>query len=328
MIKLIMRIRHRSKKILHHRHTGKLAHGQYTAYGLLLLMLLATSAPLIMVSRALAQAAPSTPASGDGIFAVVQEGPPTERPTITSPVQNRVFSVTDVPRVIGDCQPGTAIQIFKNEVFAGATLCNDNGRYAVDVDLFQGTNILIARSLGKTNQAGPESLPVTVVKGVLSINNPEDKLRAPFYISSDFLYKGVNVGKPLEWNLDIGGGLAPYAVSVSWGDGKTDLISRSGNGRFTVSHIYDKSAQTADGSFVTTIIATDQQGTKSFIKLVAIVSGTTPEGIVGEVKRGYDLSGVLRMAWQLFIGAVAILLAYWLGEKRELYVQRRHAVVR
>lgn len=291
-----------------------------------MVMLFVVSAPLIIVTRAVAQSASSGSGNGEGIFAVVQTAPPSQRPTIATPAPNTVFNLTDVPRVVGNCEVGTALQVFKNEVFGGATLCGNNGRYAVDVDLFQGSNTLIVRSLSKTNQAGPESLPVTVQKGATSSDDLSQKTIAPFYISSDFLYKGVSVGKPLEWNLDIGGGLAPYAVSVSWGDGKTDLISRPTNGRFTVSHIYDKSAQTSDGSFITTVIATDQQGTKSFIKLVAIVSGTEAAGVAGEIKRGYDVSGVLRMAWQLLIGAIAIVFAYWLGERRELYVQRRHAV--
>lgn len=317
----------KSPRILHHRHTGKIVHHQHTAYGLLVVLLLVASVPLMMVTRAVAQSTTSGSATGDGIFAVVQTSPPTVRPTITTPAANTVFNLTDVPRVVGSCEAGTALQVFKNEVFGGAALCGSNGRYAVDVDLFQGSNTLIVRSLSKTNQAGPESLPVTVQKGTLGSNDTARGTIAPFYISSDFLYKGVSVGKPLEWNLDIGGGLAPYAVSVSWGDGKTDLISRSANGRFAISHIYDKSAQTADGSFITTVIATDQQGTKSFIKLVAIVSGTEGVGVAGDIKRGYDLSGVLRMSWQLLIGATAVLIAYWLGERRELYLHRRHAVM-
>ena len=311
------------KKILPKHHTGKLVHHRHTSYSALVGVLIMTTIPLFMMSREAANAAPTDPVTEEySTYAVVPGPIPRTAPVITSPGQGTVFTSNDPVAVSGSCPNDMLIKVFKNDVLAGAVFCQA-GRFSVDVDLFPASNALVARAYNANNNVGPDSAVVTVRRDVLGLTtNPNVVPADRFFITSDIQYKGSNAGETLTRQLTISGGQAPYAVSVSWGDGKTDLISRSQAGPFEVSHVYKNAGEGPQNSFDITVLATDQSGTKSFIHLVAIVNGDKPS-VVSTIKAGSNWSGALKIAWQLVVLAAVIVFSFWVGERREAFMLKR-----
>ena len=317
-----------SSKLLAGHHTGKIRPHQHTSYASLAIILLMAVVPLLSASQSVAFAS----TNGGGAYqtyAVVPGAIPKDPPTISNLLAGQIFATSDPVLVKGSCPGGTMVKIFKNEVLAGATLCQ-NGSYQLSIDLFVGNNSVIARAYNTNDVTSPDSNPVSVqlllpgskLTGSDQLNN----FGAPagqFYVTSELFHRGATAGDTMSWPLILAGGQAPYAVNVSWGDGKTDLLSRGDTGRFDISHVYAKPGGYR-GSYTIVVTATDQAGNKSFIQLIAIVSGNVqPAGIVSNVKGGYNYSTVLRLAWQMLAVAAIVVISFWLGEKREAEVLKR-----
>lgn len=316
-------------KKLGREHTGKLRHHRHTSYGSLMLILLLMFVPVFMASRSVASAATSATDKVEGsyqTYAVVPGAVITEAPTISSPSAGQIFNNADAIEVRGTCTNRALVKLFKNQVLAGAALCQ-NGNYRINIDLFLGTNNLVARDYNANDVPGPDSKTVQVELALAGNSqtggNTIGGVNQQFYITSNISHRGVNAGDEMTWPLIIGGGQGPYAVSVSWGDGKTDLYSRSNAETFDLKHIFDKAAP-SKGGYTIFIKATDQAGNRSLLQLVAIVSGDQPPvGVVGSVSGGYSNSTMIKFAWQALAVLVLVVFSFWLGERRELGILKR-----
>jgi hypothetical protein len=309
------------KKLLPAQHTGKIRHHKHTSYGALALVLLLGLVPLVVASRSVALAAADPVAINNSVYAVVPGPTPSTAPIITNIPPGTVYTDNNPVVVLGTCPADTLVKIYKNDVFSAATLCQ-NGRFSTLIDLFLGSNTLIVRAFNTSNNVSPESTPIRVAKELAGINL--SNVGQQFVITSDIYYRGVGVGEKLSWPITVTGGQAPYAVSIAWGDGKTDLISRGVPGMFDIQHIYDKPGNGYKNSYDVTITTTDSAGNRSFVHLVSIVTGGDP-GIVGSIKQGYDWSTAIRISWQVMITVILLLLAFWLGERREMRLLRKRA---
>ena len=318
-------------KLLARHHTGKLRHHKHTSYGALAVILVLACLPLVAASRSVAYAATSG-GGGYQTYAVVAGPIPKTAPTINTPANGTHFTTADPVLVKGSCPNSTLVKIFKNGVLAGAGLCQ-GGAYQLQIDLFVGSNSLIAIAYNANDVASPESVPTSVqlilpgsdLNGSDQLNN-QGAPAGQFYITSEVFHRGSSVGDTTTWPLIIGGGQPPYAVSVSWGDGKTDLVSRGDANRFDISHVYSQPSGD-HGGFTIVIKATDQAGTASYLQLVAIVSGQTKAaaGLVSGVTGGYGHSTIIRTAWQVMLVATIVVFSFWLGEKREARLLGRTA---
>lgn len=321
----------RPTKLLAKKHTAKLRHHKHTSYGSLLLILVLVLVPVFGASRAVAADAGLPPVTdSEGVFGVVAGPVPKTAPTIQNLTSGQVFTTSDPVRIQGSCPAGTLVKVFKNEVFAGGTLCQ-NGSYQLSIDLFIGDNSLIARAYNTNDVASPDSVPVSVtlslpgssLDGTSQLSNASAANQ--YYVTSELSHRGAEVGATMTWPLILSGGTQPYAVSVSWGDGKTDLVSRQSPGRFDISHVYESSGGYR-GSYQIIIKSTDAAGNKSYLQLTSIVSGGKKAvGIAGSVSGGYNNSPFIKVAWQLLAATFIAVLAFWLGEKRELRVVRARA---
>lgn len=314
------KVKNDHKKIIHKKHTGKLRPHKHTSYGSLAIIVALAFVPLLLVSR------PVFASDGNRTYAVVPGAVPKTPAVITAPSSGKVVTTSDPITVTGKCTSDNLIKIFKNEIMAGATLCQ-RGIFSLPIDLFAGNNTLIARTYNALDEPGPDSVPVTVshvnpgtsLQGTGQINS----ITAPtnqFFITTEVSHRGANVGDPMTWPLTLTGGQAPYAVSVSWGDGKTELISRGAAGRFDISHTYKKAASYS-GSYIIIIKATDQVGSDSYLQLSAIVSGDSkPAGIASALGGGSTGSPSIKLAWVGLGSAVVIVASFWIGERREAFV--------
>lgn len=315
------------KKIVPKHHTGKLVHHRHTSYGALITLVAMAVVPIFMMSREVATAAPEDSVTTEySTYAVVPAPIPQDPPAINLPSLGTVFASPEPVSVSGSCPNDTLIKVFKNDVMAGTVFCQ-NGRFSINIDLFHGPNALVARAYNANNISGPDSTVVTVRRDVAAQGVDQNLAIAglkKFAITADGPYTGVNVGQKLVLRLSLSEGQAPYAVSVSWGDGKTDLVSRTQPGGFEVSHVYGEPGSGSKSSHDITVLATDQSGTKSFIHLETIVNGDKP-GVVGTIKAGYNWSSMLKTAWQVVLVTTLIVISFWLGERREAFVLKRRA---
>ena len=114
--------------------------------------------------------------------------------------------------------------------------------------------------------------------------------------------------------------MAPYAVSIDWGDGTTDLVTRLAPGPFSVKHTY-KQVGGYMGSYPLIIRAADAVGHTAFLQLTTIVGRDT--GNQGAAAAAAANTNKLMIIWPIWIVLLLMILSFWLGEKREKKIMER-----
>lgn len=301
-------------KIIHRRHTGRLRPHEYTSYLPLALLLLIVGLALT-VSSVIALSPP--PQAGSiGLTGTMPGPPPTVAATIKAPTDQQHFSATPVT-ITGTCPKGTLVEVYKNDIFAGSTTCSDGGTYTLDVDLLIGKNALIARVYDALNQPGPDSNTVTVFYDALPPQadslTPLNLGGAQLLLNTDAVYRGSFPGQEFSVPIDILGGVPPYAVNVQWGDSTNKIVPRNDNLTFTVTHSYAKA-----GTYQITMQGTDSQGRVAFLTVAAIINGQPGVNLVASTSK--PSVNELLLLWPLYTSAAAMVISFWLGERREKHI--------
>lgn len=303
-------------KISPHHHSGKLKPHEHTSYGLLALTLFVAAFPLIAYTAS--AATPYTgPESGSiGLEGVVPGKPPTTAATIGAPPNGQHFSTSPVT-VTGTCPANTLVELYKNEIFGGSTACSATGSYTLDIDLLIGQNTLVARVYDALNQPGPDSNKVTVYYDALptqsSAINSLDFGGPQLLINTDAVFRGTFPGQEMSIPVDIIGGTPPYAINIQWGDATNKVVSRNDNLTFHTPHTYQK-----PGIYQISIQASDGNGRVAFITVASIVNGQPDtEAATTAANNKTDTLSRLLVLWPLYTSTVAILVSFWLGERRE-----------
>jgi hypothetical protein len=261
------------------------------------------------------QAAPTDPVQNNsvGLQGTVRADPPKTGATITFPGNGQVF--TDLPiKVSGLCSTGLLVKLFKNGVFGGSTQCT-NGTYSISTDLFTGANELVARVYDDLDQAGPDSNIVTVTFTPTGFNGSGPRIT----LTSNYAKRGANPNETLVWPLILSGGVGPYAISIDWGDGKTELMSRSLAGQFDISHKY-----VAAGIYSVIVKVTDSTGTSAFLQLVAVANGPLSQDNQANANSTTPTRTVV-IWWPVVAAAVMVILSFWLGARHKLEDLRKQA---
>jgi hypothetical protein len=264
----------------------------------------------------------------------------TQPAVITSPSDGTHFSLIPIT-VSGTCPANAGyVEIFDNNVMRGTAICDTSSNFQLSVDLFPGTNSLVAHVFNITDDEGPVSSAVTVYYDVPQppAGNPTAAPRSPSHgspslpvLKTAFIYRGYHIGQAVEWPLELSGGLPPYAVSVDWGDGTSDLISRSQPGQFNINHTYSQPGDTKN-SFTIKVKASDANGNSAYLQFFVIV---TPQsiGAAGNIftKSPPHLSSGLNwlwIAWPLYVVILLMAVSYLLGEREELVILRKKGMLR
>ena len=310
-------------KLIHRRHTGQVRPHEHTSYLPLALLLLVTG--FFLTTYTAAAWTRPTPESGSiGITGVMPGKPPTTAATINTPKDGQRFTTTPIT-VSGSCPKDTLVELYKNDIFAGSGVCNEEGTYSFDIDLLIGSNTLVARVYDALNQEGPESNKVTVYYDALpsqgapitSLNFGGDQL----LINTDAVFRGSFPDKEMSIPIDIIGGRAPYAINIQWGDSTNKVVSRPDNATFRTTHTYKKA-----GTFQLAIQATDADGRVAFLTVASIVNGQPdPETIAASNTK--TTTNSLLLLWPLYASTFAVVVSFWLGEWREKRVLIKHGVL-
>lgn len=269
-------------------------------------------------SHVLAQVspAPQNPQSGSvGVQGTIPSPPPTQGATISLPRDGQSF--TDLPvTVSGICPKGLLVKLFKNNIFTGSQQC-DSGSFSIQIDLFTGTNELVARVYDALDQSGPESNKVTVT----FVDNRQGA-SPRVTLTSDFAKRGANPGQKLTWPIILSGGTGPYAISVDWGDGKApDLKSVENPGTFEIDHVY-----AASGVYNIIIKATDKNGVSGFLQLVGVANGAlAQDSAQAQKEENADTKAPsAKIVWQPAALSIPFILStFWLGKRYELHMLKK-----
>lgn len=248
-----------------------------------------------------------------GVEGRISSPPPTVGATISVPRDGQTFTGLPVT-MAGICPDGLLVKVFKNNVFAGSTQCN-NGSFSILIDLFSGLNELVARVYDDLDQAGPDSNIVRV-----TFNDGRPGAGSRVSLTSSFAKRGANPGQTLTWPIVLSGGQGPYGLSIDWGDGKpADLSSRSVTGAFDIQHVYDN-----PGTYNIVIRAVDASGGVAYLQLVGVANGPLSQDAGGA---GIADSGrqPVKILWQPAAILIPLIIStFWLGKKYELKKIRVH----
>lgn len=301
------------------RHTGRVVEHHHTSYAaLLFLVLLAGVGLLTYTGSSLA----TGPQSGQiTLTGIVPSGAAPAAPSITSPDSGQRFTANPIA-VEGTCTKDLLVRVYKNGQLSGSAICDNNFNFNIQIDLFTGRNDLTARQFSGATSS-PDSNLVDVYLDEAATPTPGPKQDDPavkpkisqLILKSDYTDFSTGPGQALNWPLELLGGRAPYAIAIDFGDGAQHLLSRSAEGTFNFTHTYLK-----PGNYRITVKATDADGRKAQLSLLALISGGvgTPAASVNYLDGGF-----LLVLWPLYTLLIAMLVSFWLGERYELYKVRR-----
>jgi hypothetical protein len=302
-------------------HTGRLATHRHTSYASLLFLALVAFAILLCLSVTALAAPPAVnPQSGSvGLTGVVRGPAPSTAAVILAP-RGGSRTTTSPITVSGTCPARDFVSITKNNLFAGVVQCQDDGSFSLLVDLFGGSNALVAKVSDALGQYGPDSAPVTVYFDAPTFNLPGGSVGKPLFLEMPTSVVAANPGDSVSRTASIVGGVGPYAVSWDFGDGATQLQSVAAEGPVSASHSYER-----PGTYTVILRVTDSQSNTAFLQFVTVINGAA--AAVGVTKGGGlgALSGDLVAAWPVVLLVLAMVIFFWLGERREYHKLRvRH----
>lgn len=301
-------------KISPHPHSGKLKPHEHTSYGLLAVILFIAAFPLSFFTVEAATPYTGPEAGSIGLTGTVKGKPPTTAAQITAPPNGQHFSTSPVT-ISGTCPKETLVEVFKNDIFGGSTACTSSGSFTIEIDLLYGQNTLVARVYDALNQAGPDSNKVTVYYDVLpgqaSAINSLDFGGTQMLLNTDSVFRGSFPEQEMSMPIDIIGGTPPYAINIQWGDATNKVVSRPDNTSFSVTHTYKKA-----GTYQITVQGSDGNGRVAFLTVAAIINGQPDVATTTTASSTSTLSKLV-VLWPLYTSTVAILVSFWLGERRE-----------
>jgi hypothetical protein len=270
-----------------------------------------------------APALPQNPQAGSvAVEAKLPGNAPATAAVITSPGNGASFNKLPVT-VNGTCAAGLLVRVYKNEVFAGSTICSATGTFSIQADLFSGANQLVARVYDALDQAGPDSNTVLVT---YNDNSGAGLTGARISITSNYAKRGADPGADLRWPFVLSGGTGPYKVSIDWGDGTTQEVSTANVGEVLGSHKYAKS-----GVYNVVIKAVDANGVASFLQVVAIGNGplasATTDANGNVVSAPTAVNNFIYknryVVWPFYVLIPVMFVTFWLGRKHQLHIVKR-----
>jgi hypothetical protein len=190
--------------------------------------------------------------------------------------------------------------------------------------LLYGQNTIIARVYDSLNQAGPDSNSITVYYDALPAQaGPITSLDlggAQLLVNTDAVFRGSFPGQTLQVPISILGGTPPYAVNIQWGDSTNNIVPRNDNVSFMTDHVYNQA-----GTYQASIQASDAKGRVAFLSFASIVNGQSNVDSIGSVSS--TTTNKLLVLWPLYVASIAVVVSFFIGEKREKRVLKLHGLV-
>lgn len=260
------------------------------------------------------------------VTAKIPAEPLTEPALITTPANGSHHNNQPIT-VAGTCPYKSYINLHRNDIFAGTTLCQPAGTFSLQVGLLNGENRLQAHVFNVTDDEGPLGSIVTVFYAPAVAPKtpikpiPPKPAPDPFVITSDYRYRAYLPKEGIEWELSLSGGQSPYAVNIKWGDGNESNYVQKDPGSLTIEHSYSKA-----GTYKIEISGSDLSGATSFLQLNAIVVND-PTSLIATPTQPLapsDRGNLLWLMWPAYAVLLLMVVSFWLGEWQEYLKVVKH----
>ncbi|MBC7564938.1 hypothetical protein H7100_01755 [Candidatus Saccharibacteria bacterium] len=330
-----------------HPHTGRSLHRRHTSHGALFLILILTG--ILLFNNLGTLRAFGLQGSGSTTVTVNVSGdPPTVGADITYPTTNTITKSPQI-QVTGTCPPDLLVATYNNGIFAGSSMCAQDGTYATVIQLIVGINILQSQDYDGLNQPGPatsqvqitrEQDPVTVgtdqqtpVIATTTTDialNPKPAAVAPApqpSVNPCFDTSKTNTLNPKSLTIIANcikrsvftGDTVILPVRLAGGTAPYALWIDWGDITTELKTVLDNEyhnythSYKAAGIFSVSMKTTDANGATSFLQTVVQVNGTTPAGTPSSIAAG------LGTIWTnapvpLYVAAVTLVLGFWVGD--------------
>jgi hypothetical protein len=249
-----------------------------------------------------------------------------------------------------------------NNLFSGSAVCV-NGSFQIQTSLYLGSNTLAAQDYNEDSVAGPSTSPISVTYTVPPSPSPSNNTNnggssssgsssakqstaaaaaaSPLLLTTPVQYNTFTTQTVASWQIDLQGGVPPYVVTVSWGDGTSTTYTFNTDPIFTISHTYANS-----GYYPIEISTKDALGTKRIMQLATIVKkpGQTAAQVIAGLGNGSSTPTIqnkpsakptvennitsfmqaskdwLFLIWPSLIVVILMIASFWLGERQELHI--------
>lgn len=328
-----------------HRHTGRHLHPRHSSHGLLILLLLVTGI-ILFFSLATLDAAGITKNGQVNVNLLVPGSAPTTGAIITTP-SNKSKVKKPLVTVTGTCPQGNLVAVYNNGVFTGSSTCSTESAFAVTTQLRSGINTLQAQNYDTLNQPGPATDQLIIAYEEesatvpLQVNTAEDitvdpslpqpdapqPSENPCYdplppaatswvsVTVSCVIRNVFIGEKLELPITITGGVAPYAVSLDWGEEDShQLYSLNRDGRHVLSHTFSTPRVKK-----LSLLVTDAKGESAKLSTVVDVNDTTNSAAAASDNIVDSFFKPALVTWfeasvPIYWAAVALVLGFWVGD--------------
>lgn len=259
--------------------------------------------------------------------------PLTEGAVISEPADGATFTTSPIT-VIGTCPDSSYVAITRNGVFAGVSGCAADHTFSIDVSLSPGTNTLQAQDYNITDDPGPVTPGITIyytppapppTSGSTRPPASGSTPALPLLLSSDYSFHAVTADSDFSWIIVIKGGVAPYTVSVNWGDGSVTVSTYPEATSITITHTYK-----SPGYYPIIVTITDAVGNSTTLQLAAFIKAVGAAGFAFNANN--DQGGTqensllallvaskwLLVAWPAYVIIVLMVISFWLGEHQQV----------
>ena len=259
-----------------------------------------------------------------------------------------VAVVSSYPTVTGLAPPGSkVIVVFHSNVLTCITYADASGVWSCQLDqpLGDGTHLVDISAV--TPSGTVLYFPAHYVR-VSSNVAPLHHIGGPlklFLINANYQYQVYSYGQNASLSLSLAGGVSPYAITISWGDGSQSTIARENQSAFVANHAYTPSGSGLR-DYTIEIQAVDKNGATTFLQMLAIVrgqqiaGGTLKQCVASGRSASYSASAQtntslcgssssslltwakqwLWLVWPTYLVVVLMVFSFWLGERQELLV--------
>lgn len=297
-----------AKKIIHHRHTGRLVHHRHTAVAPLLVLLVVIAIGFGLTQRHINKDKDVLAANIE-LSGVVSAPPPKQKPVITNPASGQRYK-SRTALISGQCVTNLIVDIYINGIFAGSTICA-NDLFRLNVSLFPGENVITSKMVDALDQSSPPS------DEVLAYFDQPAELRAPgvddLYLRVPTTYTSVAPKQTFKVEPEIVGGQGPYALNIDWEDGEGFYAEIQSPGKVLATHVYNN-----PGIYRALYIAADSHGRSYRISTVVVVNGPraagVPDGSSGLTELASGISNVSVPVWATLAFSTTIVGAFWVGQ--------------
>ncbi len=307
-------------RVTPHEHTGKKLPFYCTSYAALYFLLIFTTLMVLMTNHYVSAI------SGDGTISLggtVTGKPPEIAASITQPSSGQKVSDSQLT-ISGSCLQDNYIEAYRNDVYAGMSICDQQGRFSITIALVPGENNIFIRTRDALGQYGPNS------KSIKVFFTQSAKSTDPLVIYTDPTQIQIPLKESLNLKYKILGGTPPYSITANWGDGgPDDLLTKNEAGDYSINHVFAKA-----GTLTVRLNAIDSQASTSSVQTVIIVNpapnaealsvGACSETGSGASSNFDDLknsctaaigTSIVDRVLPVVAGAGLLTASFWLGEQ-------------